>query len=551
MTLTQVKTFQPGQVRTASVTVLNDGNVATVYALEITAGETGFFGFASQRPPVLVLTPPVSPGLQRQIDLPVQLPDAPGPKAFRIRIGQAGPTGQIIQEFDEELFTGLAEVVQLPAEIPLPTEVPAPPAPPTAQELALQFRDALGSPSITVRPTQVEQGETVSGNLSIPSAAAMPFTPRLTVILVEFQQTAVGDRLVEVRTLIAPKNITLAAGADISEQFTIDTSTIPPGLYGLRVHLMDPATGIVFIDQSFTELFTVAPPPGPTPAPAPPPAPTPTPTLALDLVSVVVRPSTVRPLSTIAIDVTVRNTSSAPGQLEFRAQVINDIGALPDLSGRLATRNNVPIGANATITQSWTWTVPDDPADYPAGRQYGVFVAVLDEPTRAELIVRSVRPLFTIAAPVPVDEELAPPAPSPTPKGSDIAVTINYVPTSIDVGDPEQTVLTVTVTNVFGDFNFGVEVDARLTLPDPGGSFSIIGQLAQQIIPPTFGLLIVDQRRTFTGALSTRNLPFGSYGAQVTVRSFETKEVIKVVSRAAILAILRRGTFGAGETPEG
>jgi hypothetical protein len=120
---TQVKTFQPGQVRTTQITVLNTGNAATVYALEITAGETGVFGFASQRSPVLVLTPPVAPGQQRQIPVPVQLPDAPGPKAFRVRIGQAGPTGQIIQEFDEELFTGFAEV-QLPAEIPLPTGTP-------------------------------------------------------------------------------------------------------------------------------------------------------------------------------------------------------------------------------------------------------------------------------------------------------------------------------------------------------------------------------------------------------------------------------------------
>lgn len=531
MTLTQVKTFQPGEVRTAQITVLNTGNQTAVYALEITAGETGLFGFASQRSPVLVLTPPIAPGLQRQIPVPVQLPDAPGPKAFRIRIGEAGPTGQIIQEFDEELFTGFAQVA-LPSMIPLPTEPPAPPAAPTSQELALQFRDALGAPSITVSPTQVDQGETVTGTLSIPSAAAIPFTPRLTVTLIQASVNAPG--FFEIRTIVAPRNVSLGPGDDITQPLSIDTSSLPAALYGLRVLLIDPTTGIVLVDRTFTNLFTVTLP-APAPPPAPAPTPTPTPTLALDLVSVVVTPSTVRPLSTIAIDVTVRNTTLASGQLEFRTQVINDIGALPDTFGQLARRNNVPIGPNATITESWTWTVPDDPADYPTGRQYGVFVAVLDESTQDELIVSSVRPLFTIeAAPPPAapifDEEFGPaaPTPAPIPRSSDVAVTASYGPSLTRFG--QQTTLTVRVTNT-GDFNFGVEVDARLILPN--------GSVGQDIIPRTFGLLTVDQRRLFTGVLSTANLPSGSYGARVAVRSFASGQIIRFVSFPGILVVIQ------------
>lgn len=532
MTLTQVKTFQPGEVRTAQITVLNTGNQAAVYALEITAGETGVFGFALQRSPVLVLTPQISPGQQRQIPVPVQLPDAPGPKAFRIRIGQAGPTGQIIQEFDEELFTGFAQVA-LPTMIPLPTEPPALPAAPTSQELALRFRDALGAPSITVSPTQVDQGETVRGTLSIPSAAAIPFTPRLTVTLVEFQFTARGDQLVEVRTLISPKDVPLAPGEDISEPFSINTSTIPPGLYGLRVHMMDSATGIVLIDQTFTELFTIN-----LPAAIEPPTVTP-PTLStadLQLAVPSASPSQVNRGQTVAITVPITNRTAItpPLQLDVRPfhQATGQNFAAPFISF-------TPTGTQSLTAQ---WEVP---SDAPLG-DYGVRILVTDV-TAGVFLIQSgpIVNIFEVLAapaptptptptptPAPIDGEEGPtePTPAPLPRPSDLRITISYGPSITRFG--QQTTLTVQVTNI-GDFNFGVEVEARLMLPDTN--------FGQEIIPRTFGLLIVDQRRLFTGVLSTANLPGGSYGARVTVRRASDGRIITVVNQPGILNVISGG----------
>lgn len=526
MTLTQVKTFQPGEVRTAQITVLNTGNQTAVYALEITAGETGIFGFASQRSPVLVLTPPVSPGQQRQIPVPVQLPDAPGPKAFRIRIGEAGPTGQIIQEFDEELFTGFAQVA-LATMIPLPTEPPALPAAPTSQELALQFRDALGTPSITVSPTQVDQGETVSGTLSIPSAAAIPFTPRLTVTLIQF--TSAGA--FEVRTIVQPRSVSLGPGDDITQGFSIDTAALAESVYGLRVVLIDPTTGIVLIDETFNNLFTVSLPA----LPAPPAIPAPPVRAKLqpgDLsVGPVVNPKTAVPGDSVVVTVGVINPTQITQLVVLDARLVPPTGQPIDLSRQVTV-----VPGTQTFTAP-TWVVP---TTAPSG-DYRVRIIVIDPATLTVLEDFDFGTLFAVeAAPTPVDEfleeEFAPPAPVPTPSGSDIAVSINYSPTTIRFLG-EETTLTVNVTNVFGDFNFGVEVSAVLTLPANG--FQDIGPLGQQIIPPTFGLLVIDQRRTFTGVLRTVALPNGSYGAQVTVRSFESKQIIKVVSRPAILAIIR------------
>jgi hypothetical protein len=109
-----------------------------------------------------------------------------------------------------------------------------------------------------------------------------------------------------------------------------------------------------------------------------------------------------------------------------------------------------------------------------------------------------------------------------------VAVTASYGPSVTRFG--QQTTLTVQVTNI-GDFNFGVEVDAKLMLPDTN--------FGQEIIPRTFGLLIVDQRRTFTGDLSTANLPSGSYGARVAVRSFASGAIIRFVSFPDILVVIQ------------
>ncbi len=127
MGMQQERVFRPGDRTTGVIRIVNTGSAPKAFAIELTSGVgLPLIGFSSEKAPIVLLTSPVPAGEETTVRIPFTLPQQEGRKIFRVRIGEAGPTGQISNELDSQVFSNLARVEALPvaAEAPLPGELP-------------------------------------------------------------------------------------------------------------------------------------------------------------------------------------------------------------------------------------------------------------------------------------------------------------------------------------------------------------------------------------------------------------------------------------------
>ncbi|MFQ5814605.1 MAG: hypothetical protein ACE5I2_15605, partial [Anaerolineae bacterium] len=245
----------------------------------------------------------------------------------------------------------------------------------------------LGTPTFQPAPLTPDQGELVQAGFSIPNAAAMSFSPRLTVTLID--STTVPAR--EIRTLIAPTTLQLAPREGISRSFNIDTSALTPNrTYGVRVLLIDPDTQTVLLDQTARNLFFLNP--GAVPefgiALASPPSPLP--------VQEVEPPRTV----TLAINFTVPQ-GAPPTEVDIIRVVIDQTGSPAQFQGRqIFLEDTGSFTARPGFNQrQFTWNVL---AEFPPG-DYGARILVsVEDPARpgfsVQLINEPVFPLVRVVA---------------------------------------------------------------------------------------------------------------------------------------------------------
>jgi len=136
------RVLQPGQSTEARLTIANDGDVPTQYAVQISPGAQRPLGFASDATLGFV-TEVIEPGGSITYSVPLVMPPdiAEGAKLIRVRIGEVGPTGDLTGLLDEEFFAGLLRV-ERPFVEPPPDVIPLPgePEPPTLPQ-ALSFGD--------------------------------------------------------------------------------------------------------------------------------------------------------------------------------------------------------------------------------------------------------------------------------------------------------------------------------------------------------------------------------------------------------------------------
>ncbi len=161
MVMLSERVVQPGQSAQAVLTIANDGDVPSRYAVQLSPGAQLPLGFASEST-VGFITEVMEPGGSTTYNVPLSLPPeiSAGAKVIRARIGEVGPTGDLTSVLDEEFFAGLLRVEVVEVEvIPLPEEPAAPPEPP-AVPLTLSFGDVrLGMPA--AEPAAIQQGEAI------------------------------------------------------------------------------------------------------------------------------------------------------------------------------------------------------------------------------------------------------------------------------------------------------------------------------------------------------------------------------------------------------
>lgn len=201
MSMLQEQVFRPGDTATGVIKVVNTGDRPKTFAIELTQGKSlPFIGFTSERVPLTLLTPPVPPGRETTIRIPFALSQQEGSKIFRVRVGEAGPTGQIVRELDVETFSNLARV-----SLPIGLEAPLP-----------------GEALIT---TRISLPEDLVGVLINPAiATSQPYAPAVQVNNLGIP--GVGQSLTVTRVGVLA---IWPTGKDVLGNAFRDSRTIPPG----------------------------------------------------------------------------------------------------------------------------------------------------------------------------------------------------------------------------------------------------------------------------------------------------------------------------------
>lgn len=377
------RAIRPGQTGRGLVTLANTGNVPTSFAVEVSTGAAQAFGFVSQNT-VTVVSPPVAPG--RSVTIPVLLPipadAAAGSRLVRVRIGEAGRAGQLINVLDEQILGGrlrVASVLPPPGTLPLPGEPPPPPPAPAPPAAPQGFRPGqIGLGAIRFTPSSVTPGSAVTvelpvRNLTLTSPTQFP-TGSVVVDASIFSLQGVLLRLPEER--FTPQMETLRRYSVTIPQ------TAPAGSYSLLVQVRDGITGAQVLNRTIGGLLQIA---------APPPAPGGFTPGSLRLGTVTADPPAVNAGSAVRLALPLTNASDFVGRLRIRVQLISSSGQV----FTLPTREYLS-GADSTATQSILWIVPDTAV---AGA-YSARLAVSDLGGR-ELIATTVPNLFTVRLVMP------------------------------------------------------------------------------------------------------------------------------------------------------
>ncbi|MFQ6031043.1 MAG: hypothetical protein ACE5Q6_26570, partial [Dehalococcoidia bacterium] len=345
-----------------------------------------------------MLTPrAVGPGDTVAVPVSIRLPETPGAKSFQVAVGEADPSGMLTRVLDTQIFANLAEII---SEIPVVPPGPAPTLSPTAQQLAAQFRDALGTPSVTVSPQQVTVGQSVRAFVQVPNNAPFTFSPQLRLFLLDPNRQ-------QVRSLV-DQRLNIPRTQPIVRQVDINTTGLTPDRqYGLRLSLIDPATGLVLLEPlDVMGLFRVV-------SAAAPPAPPGIPGITqLTLGSVIASPSVPRPGDTVRFDVPLALPAGAPSAPQLRGDIF-----ILDANNRQVFRL-LPEQDFTPPLQLPAWDIPDSQAP----GFYGLRVRIWDPQnlrqvgflidTRVADLLR-VEPVLVAPAPIPPIEPEPPPSPPP------------------------------------------------------------------------------------------------------------------------------------------
>ena len=101
----------------------------------------------------------------------------------------------------------------------------------------------LGAPSVTFTPRTVEMGQATKGAISIPNLVDFPFTARVTVSLID----SAGHG---VQTVVSPTDLAFNPLEARGLGFTLNTESMQPDTYGVRVVAVDAFTGNTLMDQN-------------------------------------------------------------------------------------------------------------------------------------------------------------------------------------------------------------------------------------------------------------------------------------------------------------
>lgn len=380
------RAFQPGQVAQAQLTIINDGDLPTQYVVEVSPGAMSLLGFVGEGT-IVFITEVVNPGRSLSINFPLSLPAAisEGSKMVRVRIGDAGPAGEMVSLLDEQLFGGRLRVEL--AGPPAP-----PPAPPPTEAIPLPDEPILpevADLSATFTPPEVTIGEVATGTLNWLPQGTEAFTFGVRVDLVD---SAGGVVMNMVRA-----NPTATMGARQATLLTVDTTGLSSGWYGLEVTFTDLATGAEILRRTLVGVLLLLEPP-----PPPPELPDSLSPGDLTLATPTVTPNMVAPGGDIAIRVPFTNVGQVAAPVYINTFIMDSRGNL----ALVVPQDIVATEMGLEITRSYTLAIP---TDMPGG-SYGVLVVVVDVNTGKSIIDQTFPNLLTVVAP-----EVAPPPPPPTP----------------------------------------------------------------------------------------------------------------------------------------
>lgn len=466
------KAVQPGQSARALVTVTNSGNVPTAYAVEVSPGTTlPGAGFAEEATFVL-LTNVVQPGQSATIPVPLAIPPgaAVGRKVVRVRIGEAGATGEIANLLDEQFFTGLLRVE---GPEPLPPSLPLP------GEGRLSRGDILlGNP--TVSPPEPQPGQVVTVRLPVTNRGPAEAPVRLEASIVN----AAGAPVVE----LAQDAFTPGKGAPLTRVYNAALPVdLSPGSYGLDVSVVDQLTSAPLASQTFPNLFRIVSLPAPK-------APTNLVPGNLDLLDPQVTPSVAKPGQIVELRLPFLNTGPVAPPLNLQAFLTGPGGKTYELPRQTFTPT---LAAPATPTLRWR--VPQEAAPGP----YDLQVFAWDDRTfvpgdpSTYLIREQMNDLFLVEA-----------LPGPT----------VLRPGNLDLLDPQVDATVVqpgqTVEIKAPILNTGpVAPPVNLSAFILGPEGTAVASLPQQTFTPTLNVTALPTVRWAV----PQNAAQGSYGLQVFV----------------------------------
>ncbi|KKM26872.1 hypothetical protein LCGC14_1580410, partial [marine sediment metagenome] len=483
--------LQPGQTAQTLVTIANDGNLPTRYAVQLSSGVPFELGFASDTTVVFV-TDVIAPGTSTTYSVPLALPTSiiPGDKTIRARIGEVGPLGDLVALLDEEFFSGLLRVVE--AEVVPPPEPPAPPppvvppppeppAPPVVPQF-LSFGDVQFEPPV-VTPAVAQPGGALAIQIPMMNIGPLQVPLRL--------ESSVLDGF-GISVLDLPSQV-FEPGMNTPVTRAYDLVAPEPGVYALTVAAYEVTTGNLLGQGLFPGAFTV--------------------TLA-DLIplvfgDVLLNPPIVTPNEAMAGDTVeflfpMENTgpSRVPIRLEASIVDINQVVVETLLPDTFTPELNTGILSPSTL---------EVPAAAEPGL-YGVNVAVYDVGTNTLLAQQPFPGVITIL--------LTPPPPLPELGFGDVLLDPPIVaPNEAMAGDTVQIQLPLENT---GLFQIPLRIDLQIV--DLEGLYPLDLPSDTSLAPP----MATPVTPTYTVVLpmGADALPPGDYGLFVNVFGLDANNIL-------------------------
>ncbi|MBI2855647.1 MAG: hypothetical protein HYX93_02235 [Chloroflexi bacterium] len=393
------RVLQPGQVAQGLLTITNDGDVPTRYAVEVSPGVTlPVVGFAAEDTRAM-LSQVVRPGESATVRIPLGLPVdiAEGRKVVRVRIGEAGPGGEIVNLLDEEFFTGRLRV-ELPRVemMPLPEELPPPPVVPVPRPEAPEVRGRILAVESPRAGQKVMGGQIVALLVTYQNTGDLPHAFSVIADLGNLATPTLIDR--DSQGIVSGPS--LGPGGQTTAEVPLELPLSPRFGFGMKdvlVRLVDlDRSGLIptrlYDALSLPGIFSlVEVPRGLLPG-------------DLDLLDPVASPEIVRPGEAVEIQLVFLNSGLVALPVNVDASILGPDGTTVDTFPTIALMPEVGVGTARTIR----WTVPEGATP----GSYGVQVFAGDPTTLVRgdpstyLIREQVLDVFTVEAPLRVPIEV-------------------------------------------------------------------------------------------------------------------------------------------------